>query len=110
MTQAAARFPELVAGTRKRIDTDILRATGGRLFPKVGAEAVYAIGVCGGDRALALKMDDGAYRGMFPVIVALCERLGLLSEGEREALGSWSDACLRNYAGLEVGRVEVVLA
>ena len=110
MTQAAARFPELVAGTRKRIDTDILRATGGRLFAKVGAEAVYAIGVCGGDRALALKMDDGAYRGMFPVIVALCERLGLLSEGEREALGSWSDARLRNYAGLEVGRVEVVLA
>lgn len=109
MTQAAANHPDLIAGTRKRIDTDILRATGGRLFAKVGAEAVYAIGVRGKDLAFALKMDDGAYRGMFKVVLALCERLGLLQSHEREALAAWSDPRLLNDAGLEVGRMEVVL-
>jgi len=110
MTAAARANPVLIAGSHRRIDTDILRATEGRLFAKIGAEAIYAIGVCGGDRGLALKVDDGGLRGLHAFVMGLVDRLGLLvSDDEREALARWNDPVLRNHAGLEVGRVEPVL-
>ena len=110
MTAAAGRYPELVAGNRKRIDTDLLRASGGRLFAKIGAEAVHAIGVVGGDRALALKIDDGGLRGLHCLALGLLEAFDLASAAELEALAAWSEPLLRNHAGLVVGRIEPVLA
>ncbi len=110
LTSAAGHHPVLLAGRHQRIDTDILRVAGGRLFPKVGAEAVYLVGEKGGGRALALKMDDGDKRGMHRCLVALLGRFGMASEAELCALGAWNDEVLRNRAGLEVGREEVVVS
>ena len=107
ITAAVATWPELVAGSRERLCTDLSRASGGRLFPKIGGEAVYVVGERGADRALALKMDDGNLRGMHPVAIALLLRLGMLSEGEADRLASWRRPVMKNWAGLEVGRVEV---
>ncbi len=109
VTCAVARNPVLLAGSRGRLDTDLVRATGGRLLPKIGAEAIYAVGLCGGDRALAIKIDDGGTRGLFPLVVALLERLEFASPAEIEAVASWREAVLQNHAGLPVGRVEPVL-
>ena len=108
ITDCAARYPELVAGNKKRIDTDILRASGGRLFAKIGAEAVHATGVVDGDRALAVKIDDGGWRGLHAVVVGLLERLKLASEDELSLLTRWSDPVMKNHAGRDVGRLEVV--
>ncbi len=107
ITACAGRFPELIAGNKKRIDTDILRASGGRLFAKIGAEAVHAIGVVGGDRGLAIKIDDGGLRGLHAVVVGLLQKLELASEAELSLLNRWSDPVVRNHAGLEVGRIEL---
>jgi L-asparaginase II len=107
MLEAVARHPELIAGNHQRICTDIARVSGGRLFPKVGGEAVYAVGVRGGNRALAVKIDDGNYRGMHPVIVELLRRFGFARPEELAALESWEEKRLRNWAGREVGRTEV---
>jgi len=109
MRAAVAAHPELVAGSRKRLCTDLVRASGGRLFPKVGAEAVYAIGLGDGDRGLAVKVDDGGWRGLFAAVLALVERLGWLAEDELDRLERWRDPILRNSAGLEVGRIETRL-
>lgn len=108
MTSAAAAWPELVAGSRGRICTELLRASGGRVFPKVGSEAVYVVGVRGADRGLALKIDDGSYRGMHALVVALLERFGFLAPSEAEHLREWRAGPIANWAGVEVGRVEVV--
>ncbi len=108
MTRAVAAWPELIAGTRKRLCTDLARASGGRLFPKVGGEAVYVVGVRGAGRGLAVKIDDGSSRGLAAVVVELCRRLGYLSTAESEALEAWRERSLKNWAGREVGRVEVV--
>ena len=99
-----------MAGAHERLDTDLLRASGGRLFAKIGAEAIYAIGVCGGERALAVKLDDGGKRGLHAVVLALCERLGWLDSEESRALAQWSERRLFNRAGLEVGSLEVLPA
>jgi L-asparaginase II len=108
MLDSVAANPAMIAGTYRRICTDIARVSGGRLFPKVGGEAVYAIGVRGADRALAIKIDDGNYRGMHPVIVELLRRFGFARADELAALEAWEEKRLSNWAGQVVGRTEVV--
>ena len=110
LADSVARNPVLIAGSHKRICTDLVRETAGRLFPKIGAEAVYVVGVRGADRGLALKLDDGGKRGLHPLLLALLGRLGLASAAELARLAGYREAVLSNYAGLEIGRVEVRLA
>lgn len=108
MLDSVAANPAMIAGHHERICTDIARVSKGRLFPKVGAEAVYAIGVRGKDRALAIKIDDGNYRGMHPVIVALLRRFGFANGEELTALERWEERRISDLAGHDVGRTEVV--
>ncbi|MEZ6015881.1 MAG: asparaginase [Planctomycetota bacterium] len=109
IVQAVRANPVLLAGSSKRLCTDLVRVSGGRLFPKIGAEAVYAVGVPGADVALAVKMDDGGARGLSAVVIALLERYKHLNRAEVDALSSWRTPVLRNWAGLEVGELRVEL-
>ena len=59
IAQAIKDFPEYESGTR-RDDFELMKGVPG-LVSKIGAEAVYAVGL-GDGRALALKIDDGADR------------------------------------------------
>jgi len=108
MQRSVAAYPELIAGTRKRLCTDLARASGGRLFPKIGGEAVYLIGAVGRDRGLAIKVDDGSYRGFEALIVELCQRWSWLDASQAAALDAWRARTLTNWAGRSVGHVEVV--
>ena len=107
ITDAVAAHPELVAGSTGRLCTDLSRVSEGRLFPKIGGEAVYVVGVRGADRALAVKIDDGGLRGMHALVVRLLERFEFLSADQVAALDGWRAGAVRNWAKLEVGRVEV---
>jgi L-asparaginase II len=107
VTAAAAHHPELIAGSSGRLCTDLSRVSGGRLFPKIGAEGVYGIGLVGSGLGLAVKVDDGQHRGLHPLVVALVERLGWLGADALEALEGWRERRLVNRAGLVVGRTEV---
>jgi L-asparaginase II len=98
----------LIAGHHQRICTDIARVTKGRLFPKIGGEAVYAIGVRGADRALAIKVDDGSYRGFHALIVDLLRRFDFATKEECAVLEAWEEKRITNWAGIEVGRTQVV--
>lgn len=102
---AVRAHPVLLAGSTKRLCTDLVRVTNGRLFPKIGAEGVYAVGLPGEDAALAVKMDDGGQRGLHAVVVAVLERLGHLSRDEAHALAAWRSPILRNWAGTAVGEL-----
>ncbi len=110
LTAAVAAHPELVAGNHKRLCTALSRVTGGRLFPKVGAEAIYVIGVRGADRGLALKVDDGNLVAMNRIVLGLLEKLKLVSRNELDELRNWTDDTLHNDAGLEIGRTELGLS
>jgi L-asparaginase II len=108
LANAVQLYPDLLGGTRDQICSAISRATGGRLYPKIGAEAVYVIGERGGDRALAIKMDDGQWRALFVLTLHLLRRFGLAKEDELKQLDLWVGGPLQNWAGLEVGRVDVI--
>lgn len=108
MQAAVAAHPELIAGRHQRICTDLARVSRGRIFPKVGGEAIYGIGLVGRDRGLAIKIDDGGTRALHALIVDLLRRFEFATASELQALESWEEKRLRNWAGIEVGRTQVV--
>ncbi|MSR60817.1 MAG: asparaginase [Planctomycetes bacterium] len=110
LTRVAAEHPELIGGNHRNLDTEISKATHGRLFAKIGAEAVHALGVVGGERGLALKIDDGGARALPALVLGLLEHLGLASAEELARLAPLREVRLQNFAGLEVGHVEVLSA
>jgi L-asparaginase II len=108
LTHAAQTYPDLVGSTTQSLCSDLLRVTRGRLFPKLGTEAVYVVGIRGADRGLAVKIDDGGYRAMNAVVVDVLQRFEFLSAAEAQALASWGAGPVTNWAGAVVGRLEVV--
>lgn len=108
MVRAATHHPELLGGRHQRICTELARIGDGRLFPKIGGEAVYGVGLVGKDRALAIKMDGGSTRGLHALLVRLLERFDFLSANELAGLETWRARTLTNWAGIEVGATEVL--
>ncbi len=106
IVEAAAEFPELVGGITGRLDSDLMKVTNGRVFAKVGAEAVFVVGVVGGDFGLAMKVDDGDDRGISYFLVTLLAELGVLADEEFDRLTPWNDPTLRNWDGFVVGTQE----
>lgn len=120
LTQAARRIvtamikhPEMVGGTRRRFDTELLRAAHGKLVCKIGAEAVYCVGVLPSElfprgAGIAIKMEDGANRGLGPSVVETLRQLGVLDEAEVERLATYHRPIVENRRGLKVGEARAV--
>lgn len=86
---AMLAHPELVAGSRGRLDTALMKAAPGSLVAKSGAEALSCIGILPGTRSagstasgLALKIEDGGGydRGIHAATVEALAQLGVLSD------------------------------
>jgi L-asparaginase II len=107
LARALAVAPEMIGGT-KRLDTDLIRQTGGRVLAKMGAEGLWILGVRGEETGIALKAEDGAGRAVYPVGLAILRTLGVLSEADRTALSAYHDPLLRNHRRIAVGKLEVV--
>ncbi|WP_040948576.1 asparaginase [Gorillibacterium massiliense] len=104
ITAAIRRYPRALAGTG-RYDTRLAEATGGRLIGKLGAEGVFAVAVAERDWGIAVKIEDGANRALYPAVTETLRQLGLLSEAESEALAEIHPKILRNWQGTEVGEI-----
>lgn len=75
---AIKKHPEYLSGTR-RPDFRLMKSVPG-MVSKIGAEAVYGLGLADG-RAIALKIDDGAERAANVVAAAILENvLGVTNE------------------------------
>jgi L-asparaginase II len=102
---AAMRLhPELVAGTRGRVDTDLMRAARGSVVAKGGAEGYFGMGHRDG-LGLAFKVLDGdaARRARSVVVVAAAERLGWVPSGALAEHGPC--LAITNWAGRHTGDV-----
>lgn len=107
---AMIAHPEMVGGT-KRFDTALLRTGRGKLICKIGAEAVYGIGVlpCKDfpqGLGIAIKMEDGSYRGLGPTVVETLAQLGVLDDGQQSELAFYHRPEIDNRRGLKVGQVQ----
>ena len=109
---AMINHPEMVGGTKGRFDTELLRTARSKLVCKVGAEAVYSVGVLPCDQfprglGVAFKMEDGSYRGLGPTVVETLKQLGVLNEEEAAQLATFHRPAVQNRRGVDVGQVRV---
>ncbi|MHC4937531.1 MAG: asparaginase [Planctomycetota bacterium] len=96
--------PEMVAGP-KRFDTIVMKATGGKLLSKEGAEGVVTIGVADESTGIAIKIRDGAQRALNAFAAALLADLDL---APRDATTRWFPRDVLSREGDPVGKFEVV--
>jgi L-asparaginase II len=103
LVAAMTAHPALVAG-ETRACTDLMRAMGGRVAVKTGAEAVFV--AIAPDRGLgvALKIADGSTRASEAAITALLVHLGLL-DAAHPVVGRLLTAPLRNWRGMAVAQL-----
>jgi L-asparaginase II len=105
---ALAAKPEMIGGT-KRLDTDVIRVTEGRIISKVGAEGLWCAGVSGADLGIAVKCEDGTAAAAYWVGLALLKALGALDGREWDLLARHHDPVRRNHRHTDVGVCEVRL-
>jgi len=105
---AMIAHPEMVSG-EGRSDLALVRAGRGDWVAKVGAEGVQAIGISSRGWGIAIKVADGAARGLLPATVAALDALGLLDDTRRAALAPWREPLVRNTRGIVTGTVRPVL-
>lgn len=111
IVRVMSEYPELIGGTKDRLDTEIMRAAPGRLISKVGAEGVYTAGILPCEEwpkglGLALKIEDGDDRRARPtVVVEALRQLGVLRDRSLEAVASYAFFPVRSRPGDLVGEV-----
>lgn len=97
---AMLAHPELVGGTRERLDSALMKTVPGRVVSKSGMEALRGVGILPGTRVgtaqavgsgLALKMEDGdGYdRGTYAATVEALRQVGLLDAAAVRQLGRY---------------------
>jgi L-asparaginase II len=109
IVNAMINFPVMIGGSKDRLDTELIRAGGGQLISKIGAEGVYTIGVLPSPNwpqgiGFALKVEDGDdRRARPPAVIDALRQLGVLAETDLESLASYSPAIITNRRGEPVG-------
>lgn len=99
----------LLTSAEGRVPLTIMRATGGRLLAKEGAEGVLCVAARDDSWGLALKIMDGSLRATGPATVELLCALNLLSDNEASQLSDLRTPHLTNTRGETVGRLEAEL-
>ncbi|WP_228461414.1 asparaginase [Paracoccus liaowanqingii] len=84
LVDAMRAHPEMVAG-EGRSCTELMRAMGGAVAVKTGAEAVFVTILPDQGLGIALKITDGATRASEAAIAALLIHLGVLEAGDPAA-------------------------
>lgn len=101
LTRAMVTYPENVAG-EGRACTELMRAMGGKVALKTGAEAVFVAILPEQGLGIALKVVDGGTRAAEAAIAALLVRAGVL-EADHPATRKRLNTVETNRRGLPVG-------
>ncbi len=106
---AMAAYPEMVAGT-KRFDTDLMRAFGGRIACKGGAEGV----LCFADKekgiGVALKVEDGNGRGTSVAAMEVLQQLNIGTPDIWKQLDEYHQAPVLNARKEKIGAIKAAFA
>jgi len=103
LTHAMAAYPEMVSGEGGTC-TELMRAMGGRVTIKGGAEGVYVAILPEQGLGVALKIVDGSNRGKDAAIAAMLIWLGVLEADHPAALRHLRGP-LRNWRGFAAAEV-----
>lgn len=104
---AIREHPHYLAGTA-RFDTTLIRVTNGRIIGKMGAEGVFAMTIPDYGLGIAIKIEDGSERALYPAAIETLAQIGLLSEDELQQLDSFHKPPIVSGQGEIVGRMEPI--
>ncbi len=104
--EAVRAHPYMVAGS-KRFCTRLMEAVP-RAFVKVGAEGVYCAAIPHAGIGVAMKVDDGASRGVEVALARVLTGLDCWTDGEAALLAGMTVEPMHNWRGLLVGEVRAV--
>jgi L-asparaginase II len=108
LRSAMMLHPDLVAG-EGRACTNLMRAMGGKVAIKTGAEAFFIAIIPELKMGVALKIDDGGTRAAECAIAAILVKLGVLEPDHPETL-KYLNAPIRNRRDLVTGAVRAAPA
>ena len=109
IVNAMIKFPQMIGGSKDRLDTELIKAGKGRLVSKIGAEGVYTVGVLPGAEwpkglGLALKIDDGDdRRARPPAVIEALKQLNVLGDDDLAALSDYAPIPITNRRDELVG-------
>jgi len=101
---AMAAHPEMVAGT-DRFDTRMMRALGGSVLTKIGAEGVHVAILPDQGFGIALKMDDGAMRASELAMACVLDGLGVIDDAAKTVIGDLIERPINTTLGDRVGEI-----
>ena len=104
LTGAMVKHPELIAGEGECC-TDLMRAMGGKVAVKTGADGVYAAILPERKLGVALKIIDGSSKAKDAAMAAILIHLGVLEAGHPAAKAR-VNTVERNRRGLETGTMK----
>lgn len=109
VTSSMMAAPEMVGGT-DRFCTDFMKVMEGRMFGKAGAEGVYCIGDLETGLGIAVKIEDGNGRAVYPAAVEALKQLGLLTDDQLKQLSSYHEPDLKNARDEIIGHLKPVFS
>lgn len=105
---AATSHPHLVAGT-DHIDTLVMRAFGGRVMQKGGAEGVQCGAIRDKGWGYAVKCDDGNMSASQAMMAALLLKHAEPDAAQRQVLERFTRQPIRNVRGRDVGELRALI-
>jgi L-asparaginase II len=106
---AMLAHPEMIAGSRDRLDTSVMKAAPGRLVSKGGAEGLRGFAILSSETAaasgLAIKIEDGGGfdRAVSAASVEALAQAGVLDSAALRALGRYHRPAALDPRGDHVG-------
>ena len=108
LIEAMTTYPELISGEGKPC-TELMRAMGGKVAIKGGADGTYIAIIPEKRLGVAVKIVDGSDRGKDAAIAAILIKLGVL-DANHPAAKRWVNAPLTNWRGMVVGDIRPAAA
>ena len=107
IVKAMAEHPYLLAG-KDRFNTILIEESQGNIICKLGAEGNYMALVRDKGLVIYLKTEDGALeRASHPVLGAVLNKFNAIDAQTDEAVSRFTQPVLKNWKGLEIGKITV---
>lgn len=104
ITMVMTGYPEMIAGTNG-FDSELIKATRGKLAAKLGADGVYCVGAVGRNIGIAIKMEDGNVRVLSSVVLETLKQLELISDSELAELKHFYIRDIKSSQGDKIGEI-----
>lgn len=104
---AVRNHPDMVAGD-DRPDTELIRATSGDCFGKMGSEGLFCVHIHSKRLGISVKVRDGGGRAAAPVVIETLKQLGILNGETLEELNKFHYPPIQTWSGETVGFINPI--